>query len=194
MDPLLLNDLANRAPIGNREGLLRVLRLVARELARRGSPASRAALASIVGDAARSSDSEPTLELEQLYAVVASETSSSTAVALELTQSTIVVLSKAIGPDARRRLRSELPASWGRLLDDPHDVPRARRPGPAPDPAEGRTLASARPGAQAPISDATPERGHADSIARSDDPHGDRKLSGGEGPVPHERTLADRRR
>jgi len=41
------------------------------------------------------------------------------------------------------------------------------------------------------LCDAVPRTGQSESIAGSDDPHGERKLSGSEGAVPRRRTLAD---
>jgi uncharacterized protein (DUF2267 family) len=43
------------------------------------------------------------------------------------------------------------------------------------------TLATGRPGSRHPLYDARPERAHAHSIARSDNPHGDTKLSSAHG-------------
>lgn len=41
----------------------------------------------------------------------------------------------------------------------------------------GRSLASGTPGSRTPIMDADPTRGHSHSIAASNDPHADKKLS-----------------
>jgi hypothetical protein len=43
------------------------------------------------------------------------------------------------------------------------------------------TLAHGRPGSLHPIAEAAPASGHAHSIARNDDPHGDTKLSSSTG-------------
>lgn len=44
-----------------------------------------------------------------------------------------------------------------------------------------RTLAGGRPGSRHPLSEARPERAHMHSVARSDSPHGDTKLSSSRG-------------
>jgi len=188
----ILHDLAVWTSVTDADALARVVHRVARALVSWASPASRSALALAVGDAAlHGAETEPSLELAQLYETVAHETKLRSAAAIELTQSVLCAVARAIGPDARGLLASELPPSWAGMLDDPHDVPTDRRPAPVPDPNEGRRLASARPGASTSLCDAAPPGGQADSIASSDDPHGDRKLSSGSGPAPRRRTLAD---
>jgi hypothetical protein len=49
------------------------------------------------------------------------------------------------------------------------------------DPGRGTTLATGRPGSRHPVSEAHEDRAHTESIARSDDPHGDTKLSSSRG-------------
>jgi hypothetical protein len=75
------------------------------------------------------------------------------------------------------------------------ESPDQVRPSERPDNRWDNTLASGRPGSRHPISDARPNRAHAHSVARSDNPHGDTKLSSSHG-FTQEReneTLADGR-
>lgn len=197
MDPPEINDTILRdvivwKPDVDRRTLARVVERVARALVPWSSPPERAALAHAVGDAAlRGAESDAALEIEELYAAVGREASLGTAAAVELTQSTLGVLARAMGTQARRRLAAALPPAWSLLLEDPHDTGSGRVVA-APNPAEGHTLASGRPGASTPLADAVPDA-EADSIASCDDPHGDRKLSGA-GTGPERRTLAGGRR
>ena len=69
------------------------------------------------------------------------------------------------------------------------------RPPPYVHPARGKTLGAGRPGSSRPLCEASPSRGHAHSIARSDDPHGETRMASSRG-LPSERegrTLADGR-
>jgi hypothetical protein len=45
----------------------------------------------------------------------------------------------------------------------------------------GHTLAEGRPGSRRPLAEARPPAGQADSVARTDNPHGDTKLSSARG-------------
>jgi hypothetical protein len=126
--------------------------------------------------------SEP-LRPAALYQQVAEQTGLRVGVALELVQSTMAELAARLPEAARDVLRASLPPSWAAL------VPSSRersRPMAAAKPAEpGHTLATGRPGGARPLADAAPTAGQADSIATSDDPHGDR-LASAHGPGPHD--------
>ncbi len=103
------------------------------------------------------------------------------------------VLSEAVGVEGRQHLRVHLPRAMADLF-----TPRATSSPPPThihphhvEPGEGRTLASGRPGSTNPLSGAT-SAAHRDSIARSDDPHADTKLSSAHGlsAEQHNETLA----
>jgi hypothetical protein len=177
MKDTILNDLVVWTSVIEKRALEGVVARVSRALVPWASPASRSALASAVGEATLHGADEEAATLARLYDDVARASMLRVALAIELTQSTLFALARALGPDARVRLAGELPPAWAEMLEDPHDVPRDRRPAPMPDRNEARRLANARPGSSAPLSDAAPASGQADSIAISDDPHGDRKLS-----------------
>jgi hypothetical protein len=72
------------------------------------------------------------------------------------------------------RLRRGVPelAEW-LVSPAPAAAAPPRRPGPR------ATLAAGRPGSDHPVSEGTADRAQSESVARSDDPHGASKLSGG---------------
>lgn len=195
MDDAFLRQLSLHVPPTDALDTARLGRIaerVAATMATWSSPASRAALAKIVGAAPLRDDaSDRAVDLEGLYTAVAGETSTSPGTARELTQTVALALAHAIGPQARALLCTELPSEWSTLLEDPHDVAIDRRHAP---PIDRQTLAAGRPGMTTSLADAQPGRAQADSVASSDDPGGDRKLSGAEGPTSPGHDLATGRR
>lgn len=110
-------------------------------------------------------------------------------VALELVQSVLAELGVVIGTAGREQLRELLPPAWAALVIEPRPRSRAVRGASPGEP--GHTLASGRPGGTRPLAEAEPPTGQADSIAVSDDPHGDRLASThGPGLDDEEHTLA----
>lgn len=90
------------------------------------------------------------------------------------------VLGRRLGDGDRqvviRALPAEIAADFERpVREAPESLP------PTLPSGTGRTLATGRAGSRHPIAEAAPERAHSESIARSDDPHGDTKLSSAEG-------------
>jgi len=84
-------------------------------------------------------------------------------------------------PDAVAALRSHLPETLAALLEP---GPRSSSRPPRPRRAEDRRttpLSQGRPGSQRPVSEARADKAHAHSVARSDDPHDDTKLSSAQG-------------
>lgn len=123
--------------------------------------------------------SEPPLELDGLYARVSEASGLRFGVALELTQTTFAVIAELGNPEAVERARASLPDEWSALLQPPSPTRTQDRPPPPAelDPGTGHTLATGRPGSRHPVSGSEPSRGQRDSIATSDDPHSDTKLS-----------------
>ncbi len=109
----------------------------------------------------------------------------------EVTQAIFAALGRTLDDRGRSLVRQQLPPQFGELLDDPHAVAIDRRHAPAPP--DPRGLASARPGAGSAL-DTDASVAHSSSIARSEDPHGDRKLSGTDGAMRAGRTLSTSRR
>lgn len=86
-------------------------------------------------------------------------------------------LSAQLSPDANARLAGALPPEIAEMIE-----PRQRTQTPPPPvhkSREDRSLASGRSGGGHPVSEAQPDRAHKDSVARTDQPHGDTKLSSG---------------
>jgi hypothetical protein len=184
--------LTGRLPVEARVVSTHIVREVARALVAWIGPASRSALVAALGETVvRDAERRPA-DLAELYDAVQRAAHLSKATAVEVTQIVLGAIGEAIGADARQRLAGELPPPWSDLLEDAHRAaPADRRVGPAIDPTFGHTLATGHPGADAPLFSAGAPAGQADSIAESDDPHGDRKLAGASGPVPRRRTLSE---
>jgi uncharacterized protein (DUF2267 family) len=90
-------------------------------------------------------------------------------------------LAATLDPDDRERLRRHLPTELSVLLAPP-EVPLRPPPISPPVRSERVTLAGGAAGSRHPLSEAAPPtRAHAGSVARSDDPHADRRLSSAHG-------------
>jgi uncharacterized protein (DUF2267 family) len=89
-------------------------------------------------------------------------------------------LSEALVPSTRRRLQQALP-QLSRFFELPEDVvPPSHEPHRSSE--APNDLAEGRPGGSLPLASADPRYlAHRHSIARSDDPHGDTKLSSAHG-------------
>jgi|GEM_PF-2246509 len=85
-------------------------------------------------------------------------------------------LSEEVGDKDLPRLKSLAPEYLAPLFAIPHPD-TGTRPPEYIHPSHGSSLASGRPGSSRPLSDASPSRGHRNSVAMSDDPHGDTKLA-----------------
>ena len=113
-----------------------------------------------------------------LFEGVAAKAGLSSALGLEEAEIACRVIGESAGPDVRARLRLALPEA-GHFFVPP-------RPPTRPDrvDATGRhhDLAEGRPGGSHPLATANPATlAHRHSVARSDDPHGESKLSGARG-------------
>jgi uncharacterized protein (DUF2267 family) len=127
----------------------------------------------------RSAGGAELADVQQLYERVAARGALTLGLAVEESQVVLQVLAEQCSDEALMRVRKHLPADVASLLT-PHaaaiDVEPPRRA--APEPAlVHTTLASGRVGSEHPLSEARPDRAHEHSVARSRNPHGDRKLS-----------------
>ncbi|MCC7535454.1 MAG: DUF2267 domain-containing protein [Deltaproteobacteria bacterium] len=90
------------------------------------------------------------------------------------------VLGESMSPASRRELQDVMPArvaAWFEPIEQARAIERVVVP-----PGEGRTLATGRPGSAHPLSESRPvDRAHAESVARSADPHAEERLSGARG-------------
>ncbi|OJH35967.1 DUF2267 domain-containing protein [Cystobacter ferrugineus] len=98
--------------------------------------------------------------------------------AVELAGVVCQFLAEALTPGTLHRLREELPEPMGALFT-PRETGERLEPVHL-EPSRG-TLAEGRPGSTHPLSEARPERAQSQSVARTDNPHGDSKLSSATG-------------
>lgn len=127
---------------------------------------------------------------EEIYRVAAAHEERRLSIATEHVQVVCRVLGGLLSPEARERLIHELPLLAPELEPPEPGAPAGPERLRAP-PAAEHTLAAGRPGSSRPLSDARPspwsladarpERAHEHSVARSDDPHHDTKLSSARG-------------
>jgi uncharacterized protein (DUF2267 family) len=135
---------------------------------------------------------EGDLTVEEFYRLVALHEQRRLSVGAEHAQIVCRVLGALLSAGALRRLSQHVPllAREFKAAPAPQMIQCAEhlRSAAAPE----HTLAAGRPGSSRPLSDARPdpgqtlsegraERAHAHSVARSDDPHGDTKLSSARG-------------
>ena len=115
-----------------------------------------------------------------LYATVHQRASVSRAIGLEETQVVLHAVGDALSDDTRTLLERELPREWTELLFEEREQ---SEPPPYAAPRVGpkvrRTLSSGHPGFKRSIAESQPETAHTHSVARSDAPHADTKISSG---------------
>jgi uncharacterized protein (DUF2267 family) len=100
--------------------------------------------------------------------------------AREQATAVLEALGDELEPEPRRLLAMQLPGEMPEWLTPrrvsgargEHGTPSRRQPGPG-----GHRLSDARPGSRHPLSEAAPTRAHSGSVAASDDPHRDTRLS-----------------
>ena len=95
--------------------------------------------------------------------------------AIEHAECVCRALAERMSPELRARLQRHLP----RLA--PLFEVSAAPPVEAVPPPHGSTLASGRAGSRHPLSEARPERAQSESVARSENPHAETKLSSARG-------------
>jgi hypothetical protein len=131
------------------------------------------------------------LSVDEFFTRVAWADPSRSGDAIEHAEVVCRVLGEALPPPSLRRLVQIAPRLAG-LFAHLELPPEAAR-GPMHEVATPRTLAEGRPGSRRPLSTANPsELLHHHSVARSNDPHSDTKLSSSRGLTQEreERTLA----
>ncbi|MDC0744048.1 DUF2267 domain-containing protein [Polyangium mundeleinium] len=124
------------------------------------------------------------LSEDALYRRVADREGTLIGFAIEHTRLVLGVLGDALPETTRLRLRRHLGPALGDLLAPREPLPsppvHLRRPA-EPELGKGTTLATGRAGSQTPLSEARPERAHAESVVRAENPHGETKLSSSRG-------------
>lgn len=137
------------------------------------------------------------LGLDEFYARVAAREGVAPSVALEHAQVVCLALAEALDPDARAHLTLHLEPAWHGLFSRrPEQPPGFELHGAARRrvaPGSGTTLATGKPGAHHPLSEAGPA--HSQSVVGAENPHAATKLSSSPGPEPERegRTLASGR-
>jgi uncharacterized protein (DUF2267 family) len=101
-----------------------------------------------------------------------------TSVALELAAAVSMSLAEEIPEHLAASLRRDLPPSIAQLVRPPLEF---TPPSPPRVAHRARTLAEGEPGGTRPLYASEPDRAQSESVARSDNPHGDTKLSSAEG-------------
>lgn len=103
------------------------------------------------------------------------------------------VFVQVLDDEGWKLLRRRLPDVWFSWLGELHNrserAPSSKHPDPVPV-GPDRGLAGGKPGSRRPISEANPSQPHSESVAASDNPHGDRKLSSSTGRVSQTEDLA----
>jgi uncharacterized protein (DUF2267 family) len=133
-----------------------------------------ASLRSLLNRAAYTGD----FDRNELFARVARHGGLDRGCALEYAEVVCSALAMELPWESLTRLRRELGPSIASLLVEP----LARRTtATAPSPPSGSTLASGRPGSGHPLSEARLDRAQTGSVARTQNPHVDTKLSSSRG-------------
>lgn len=136
--------------------------------------------------AVRRAQRHPEPTLRELFEHVSQRAQLPIGEALEKAEAVGAALAEYLPIDVRSSLQRRLPSEWARLLE-----PRTfERGDPAPwhntNPAVGSTLAAGRPGSRHPLSEAAPPAAQSASVAASENPHAETKLSSSHGVAPEE--------
>jgi hypothetical protein len=117
---------------------------------------------------------QPPCRPDDVYATVADRQEVRIGIAAEIVQSIVAEVSARLLPAQRSEARQILPPDWAQLVVEPivqHGDAKASAPPPRSQLFQGR------PGSRHPIADAEPSRGFEQSVANSDDPHAETRLS-----------------
>jgi uncharacterized protein (DUF2267 family) len=175
-----------------RRALHATLATVASRLTEDESAALASALPAELARIVQQAEYDSDFDAPELYLRVGNLTSSSLGVAREQVDVVLRVIGQVLSEDVRRRISRALPEPIARVLEGPV----LGEPPPHPTTSHAprlSTLATGRPGSHHPVSESAPSPGQTHSVARSDDPHADTKLSSARG-VTQERlgdTLAE---
>lgn len=136
------------------------------------------------GDRIRSSVHAGDFDLQGFYDRVASREGVREGFALEHAQVVCRAIAERLDDEARQHLRKELPEPFFALFEEPQPSsrpPPPRHHGAETEPRHGRTLATAKPRPAHPVSDDRTGGAHRDSVARTEAPHEQDKLSSSHG-------------
>ena len=183
IEPLIEHVVWRGALAGDRERAERVLFAALESLAPHLDPADArdlarelpGELADVVRAAARGAPGDVVEKVEAAEHTTAG-------FALEHAEAACEAIARELAPDLLRRIRLHLPERFARWFREraPEESPPPHPKHPPVAPGDGTTLSSGQPGSRHPVS-AAGDLAHRHSVARSDDPHGDRKLSSARG-------------
>lgn len=189
--PILLDRTASRLALTSASQAEPVVSLVMERLGELMAPADRAQVAARLPDALgewleRASAPAPA-DRAGFIERVASQEGVATGFALEHAQVVCGVLAEVLDDEVVALFRRRLP-QWA--ADLVVENPRSAHT-PAHRAHGGHHLADGRPGSEKPISEVAPGPAHSESVVHSDDPHGERKLSGAPGHDPETRPISE---
>lgn len=139
------------------------------------------ALPAPLAEIVRAGSHQGGFDADEFFERVGAREGTGAGAAREHAQLACAALAEALTPEVRDQLRAHLPEPLAELFE-PRGVAAAPPAHPhAREHERRRPLASARPGSTRPLSEAGPEAtAQSGSIAASDEPHAERKLSSGQ--------------
>jgi uncharacterized protein (DUF2267 family) len=184
----LVGEIQRRGGLEARDDAARVLAVTARVLGERlfaeEADAIAVALPAEVARELSSTRYERDFDVDELYDRVARREATRHGFGMEHAQAVLQVIGESLPEATRLRLQKHLPAEMAALFEPrAHELapPRPVHASPPVEPGQGSTLATGRPGSRHPVSDTPPVDAHRHSVARSQDPHADTKLSSSPG-------------
>ncbi|MGK4005317.1 DUF2267 domain-containing protein [Sorangium sp. So ce1036] len=182
-----VEEVQRRAGFAGRDEAERAIAVTARTLGERLLEDEAAAVAGglpgPVAAAVRGATYQGDFDRDELYDRIARREGAPRGFGMEHAQAVCQVIGEALPEAERQRLQKHLP-DWADLFA-PREAgappPRPVHAAAPPEVGHGATLATGRPGSRRPLSEARPEPAHAESVARSDDPHADTRLSSSPG-------------
>jgi uncharacterized protein (DUF2267 family) len=122
----------------------------------------------------------PPFDLAELFRRVATRENVRMGFGVEHVKLVCRLLGEHFSPASRYHFKDSFPEEIAALFEPPTE-PRDHDGGPVHLHPERGTLAEGRPGSRHPVSEARPDRAQSQSVVRSENPHGDTKLSSSEG-------------
>jgi uncharacterized protein (DUF2267 family) len=184
----LVELVQERGALESADEARRVLAVTARVLGQRLMPDEAKPIADVLPEAVaerlRATAYERDFEVDELFDRVARGEGAGKAFGKEHAEVVCQIIGDLLPDAARMRLSRHLGPAFARLFEPrppPSRPPRHFRASPGVDRAQQTTLATGRPGSHNPLSDGAPDLAHTHSVARSDDPHADTRLSSAAG-------------
>jgi uncharacterized protein (DUF2267 family) len=184
----LVTDVQARSGFETPEEAERMLAVAVRVLGERLLPDEAGPVAAALPDGLagrlRAASYERDFDLDELYDRVGRGEGTGPGFGREHAQAAYQAIGEQLPEAVRLRLQKHLGPDFAVLFEPRRHAPPPPRPvhaSPSPELGDGSTLATGRPGSRHPISDSNVSGGHAASVARSRNPHGETKLSSSRG-------------